>query len=25
MHRYLATVKNRGPRPRRKTTLLDYA
>jgi Fanconi anemia group M protein len=25
MHRYLATVKNRAPRPRRKTTLLDYA
>jgi ERCC4-related helicase len=25
MHRYLATVKNKGPRPRRKTTLLDYA
>ena len=25
MHRYLATVKNRVPRPRRKTTLLDYA
>jgi len=25
MHRYLATVKNRGPRPKRKATLLDYA
>src|SRR5467141_4439873 len=25
MHRYLASVKNRGPRPRRKATLLDYA
>lgn len=25
MHRYLATVKTRGLRPRRKTTLLDYA
>lgn len=25
MHRYLATVKNRGPRPKRRTTLLDYA
>ena len=25
MHRYLATVKNRGPRRRRKITLLDYA
>jgi Fanconi anemia group M protein len=25
MHRYLATIKNRGPRPKRKATLLDYA
>ena len=25
MHRYLATVKNRGPRLKRKATLLDYA
>src|SRR5205814_5729928 len=25
MHRYLATVKSRGPRQKRKTTLLDYA
>jgi Fanconi anemia group M protein len=25
MHRYLATVKNRGPRPKRRATLLDYA
>src|SRR6266481_3751854 len=25
MHRYLATVKNRGPRPKRRSTLLDYA
>jgi Fanconi anemia group M protein len=25
MHRYLATVKSRGQRPKRKATLLDYA
>src|SRR2546422_1371296 len=25
MHRYLATVKSRGPRQKRKTTLLDYS